>query len=63
MYSNALYNILWETFARLLDGAVHNVNLTSRIHRCPQNRMSGDRPQHRDSMLHALFFANSVWVL
>ena len=28
-------------FARLLYGAVHNLcNVTSRIHRCPQNRMS-----------------------
>ena len=40
-------------FARLLYGAVHNLfNVTSRIHRCPQNRMSNARPQHRE--LHAL---------
>ena len=39
IYSNALYNTLLGTFAGLLDGAVHNLNLTSRIHRCPQNRM------------------------
>ena len=33
-------------FARLLYGAVHNLfNVTSRIHRCPQNRMSDARPQ------------------
>ena len=35
-------------------------NLTSRIHRCPQNRMSDALPQHRE--LHALLFTNSVWV-
>ena len=41
IYSNALYNIMWGTFARLLYGAVHNLfNLTSRIHRCPQSRIS-----------------------
>ena len=39
---------LWGTFARLLYGAVHNLyNLTTRIHRCPQNRMSDARLQHR----------------
>ena len=36
-------------FARLLYGAVHNLsNVTSRIHKCPQNRISGARPQHRE---------------
>ena len=49
-------------FARLLYGAVHNLfNLTSSIHRCPQNRMSDARPQHRE--LHALLLTISVWVL
>ena len=49
-------------FARLLYGAVHNAfYVTSRIHRCPQNRMSDARPQHRE--YHALLFKNSVWVL
>ena len=39
-------------FARLLYGAVHNLfNVTSSIDRCPQNRMSDARPQHRE--LHA----------
>ena len=63
IYSNALYNTLWGTFARLLYGAVHNLffNVTSRIHRCLQNRMSDARPQHRE--LRALHFTNSVWVL
>ena len=32
-------------------------NVTSRIHRCPQNRMSDARPQHQE---HALLFTNSV---
>ena len=36
-------------------------NLINRIHRCPQNGMSDDRPQHRE--LHAQLFTNSVWVL
>ena len=36
-------------------------NVTSSIHRCPQNRMSDARPQHRE--LHALLFSTSVWVL
>ena len=36
-------------FARLLYGAVHNLsNVTSRIHKCPQNRISDARPQHRE---------------
>ena len=49
-------------FARLLYGAVHNLfNVTSSIHRCPQNRMSDARPQHRE--LHALLLTISVWVL
>ena len=49
-------------FARLLYGAVHNLfNVTSSIHRCPQNRMSDARPQHRE--LHALLLSISVWVL
>ena len=48
-------------FARLLNAAGHNLNLTSRIHRCPQNRMSDAIPQHQE--LHALRFTNSVWVL
>ena len=44
-------------------GAVHNLfSATSRIHRCPQNRMSDARPQHRE-VLNALLFTNSVWVL
>ena len=33
---------------------------TSRIHRCPQNRTSDARPQHRE--LNALLFTNSVSV-
>ena len=62
IYSNALYNTFVGDFARLLYGAVHNLfNLTSRIHRCPQNRISDARPQHRE--LHALLLTNSVWVL
>ena len=36
-------------------------NVTSRIHRCPQNKMSDARPQHRE--LRALHFTNNVWVL
>jgi len=36
------------------------LNLTSRIHRCPQNRMSDAWPQHRE--LYALLFTHSVWV-
>ena len=49
-------------FARLLYGTVHNLfNVTSRIQRCPQNRMSDARPQHRE--LHALLFTNTVSVL
>ena len=48
-------------FTRLLDGAVHNLNVTSRIHRCPQNRISEAGLQYRE--LHALIFTNSVWVL
>ena len=48
-------------FDRLLDGAMHNLNVTSRIHRCPQNTMSETRPQHQE--LHALLFTNSVWVI
>ena len=57
----ALQHFVWD-FARLLYGAVHNLfNVTSSIHRCPQNRMSDARPQHRE--LHALLFSTSVWVL
>ena len=49
-------------FGRLLYGAVHNLfSVTSWIHRCPQNRMSDARPQHRE--LHALLFTNTVSVL
>ena len=49
-------------FGRLLYGAVHNLfNVTSSIHRCPQNRMIDARPQHRE--LHPLLFSTSVWVL
>ena len=49
-------------FARLLYGAVHNLfDVTSNIHRCPQNRTSDARPQYRE--LHALLFPTSVWVL
>ena len=61
IYSNALYNTLWGTFARLLDGAVQDLNLTSRIHMRPKNRMSEARPPLRE--LHAILFTNSVWVL
>ena len=46
-------------FARLLYGAVHNLfYVTSRIHRCPQNRMSDARPQHQER--HALLFTKCV---
>ena len=48
-------------FARLLDGAVHNRSVTSKIDMCPQNRMSETRRQ--DQELDALLFTNSVWVL
>ena len=49
-------------FAGLLYSAVCNLfNVSSRIHWCPQNRMSDARPQQRE--LHALLFTNSVWVL
>ena len=49
-------------FPRLLYGAVHNLfNVTSSIHRYPQNRMSDARPQQRE--LHALLFTFSVWIL
>ena len=45
-------------FARLLDGAVHNQNVTRRSHRYhktpEQNRMSEATPQHREP--HALLF-------
>ena len=62
IYSNALYNTLWGT---LLDCFMAQFTIffyvTSRIHRCPQNRMSDARPQHRE--LHALLFTNSVWIL
>ena len=64
IYSNALYKHFVGDFTRLLYGTVHNlflVNVTSSIHRCPQNRMSDARPQHRE--LHALLFTISVWVL
>ena len=58
IYSNALYYTLWGT---LPYGAVHNrSNVSSSNHRCPQNRMSDTRPQHRE--LHALLFTISVWV-
>ena len=40
---------------------LQSFNVTSRIHRCPQNRMSDFRPQHREP--HALLFTHSVWVL
>ena len=41
-----------EDFSRLLCGSVHNLfSVTSRIHRCPQNRINDARPQHRE--LHA----------
>ena len=30
-------------FGRLLDGEMDNLNVTSRIHRCPQNTMSETR--------------------
>ena len=51
IYSNALYNTV-EDFSRLLCGSVHNLfTVTSRIHSCPQNRISDARPQHRE--LHA----------
>ena len=40
---------LWESS--------QSFNVTSRIHRCPQNRMSVARPQQWE------LFTNSVWVL
>ena len=47
-------------FARLLYGAVHNLfSVTSRIHRCPQNRMSDGRPQHQE--LHVLVGVGCVF--
>ena len=61
-YIQMRFTTLVGDFARLLYGAVHNLfNVRSSIHRCPQNRMSDARPQHRE--LHALLFSTSVWVL
>jgi len=45
MFKCALQHFVGD-FARLLYGAAHNLfNVTSRIHRCPQNRMIDARPQ------------------
>ena len=53
--SNALYNTLWGTLPDcLMAQFTIFFNVISRIHRCPQNRMSDDRPQNRE--LHALLF-------
>ena len=63
IFKSALQHFVGD-FARLLYGAVHNLfflNVTSRIFRCPQNRMSDAIPQHRE--IHALLFKNSVRVL
>ena len=62
IYSKCALQHFMGDFARLLYGAVHNLfNVTSSIHRCPQNTLSDARPQHRE--LHAVLFAFSVWVL
>ena len=64
IYSNALYNTLLGTLPDyFMAQFLILFNLTSRIHRCLQNRIneSDDRPQNRE--LHALLFTNSVWVL
>ena len=55
IYSNALYNTLWGTLPDcfMVQFTIF-FDVTSRIHRCPQNRMSDARPQHRE--LHALLF-------
>ena len=61
IFKSALQHFVGH-FARLLCGAVHNLfNVPSRIHRCPQKRMSDARQQHLE--LHALLFTYSVWVL
>ena len=61
IFKYALQHLVGD-FARLLYGAVHNLfSATTSIHRCPQNRTSDARPQHRE--LNALLFTNSVWVL
>ena len=61
IFKSALQHFVGD-FSRLLYGAVHNLfSVTSRIHRCPQNRMSDARPQQRE--LHTLLFTDSVWVL
>ena len=55
IYSNALKNTLWETLPDyfMVQFTIF-FNLISRIHRCPQNRMSDDRSQNRE--LYALLF-------
>ena len=61
IYSNALYNTFWGTLPDCIMAQLTIFfNLISRIHRCPQNGMSDDRPQHRE--LHALLFTNTVCV-
>ena len=45
--------VLWRSSQSFL-------NVTSRIHNCPQNRMGNARPQHRE--FHALLFTDSVWI-
>ena len=55
IYSNALYNTLWRTEPDcFMAQFTIFFNVTSRIHRCPQNRMSDVIPQHLE--LHALLF-------
>ena len=54
-YIQMRFTTLCGGFARLLYGAVHNLfNVASRIHGCPQNRMSDARPQHRNFMPYPL---------
>ena len=57
IYSNALYNTLWGTLPDcfMAQSTILFFYVTSRIHRCPQNRMSDARPQHRE--LHALLLS------
>ena len=46
IYLNALYNTLWWTLPDCFMAQFTNFfNVTSRIERCPQNRMSDARPQ------------------
>ena len=62
IYSNGLYNTLWGTlpdyFMAEFTIFFFFFNVTSSIHRCPQNRMSDATPQHQE--LHALVFTISV---